>query len=1844
MSTIPFARLFPFMLVALLWTAVAKGDVIINEIMAAASDRLLQTDTAGVPQVGTGDRWYQASYNDSLWQTGNGPFGYGIITNAPAPISTNLQSAVQYLTPTTYLRKSFDVTAGDAARTEQVQLVVDYNDGFVAFLNGVEVARRNGGPVKKWMYHDQPAYNREVFSNTTPIPTTATSETINLGAASTLLNAGNNILAIHLLNASATDATYYLKADLRINATPVVNLVTYNQPWKYFPGLVEPSGNLFDPAQLGSGKLHIPWGSATYNDATWLSGAGPFGFGGVGTIGTNVQAALLNRTPSLYQRFVFTASPSQAADSLPLKLIVSYDDGFVAYLNGVEVARRRIGVPNTFTPRDAVADGDISVQTDTIVLDGASKLLVTGSNVLAVQTHNFSASNSDFLSKVDLQTNASVPLVTNNAAWKYLPGTTDPTPEISEDEEDSSPEGPDANADWIELYNNGPTAVSLNGWKLSDDATNNAKWVFPDVNIPPGGYLVLVADGADLKTNAGGFLHTNFALDRDGEFLALYDQAGVSVSQIAPKFPVQVAFYSYARAPNGAWNYSDRATPGAANAGNTFTGRVAAPTANIAGRFYSSSQTVTFTSSTPGAVVRYTVNGQEPTSVSPMASGAIPIGSSTILRARAFLEGWIPSDTVTNTYLVNQSAARRSLPAVCLGGDEQQTFYRPFGIFAIQGGGYWSGGTAGPPSTTGFNGVWHNFTGNTAPASTAANLTPFYPVPSVPADPLAYNAPMQSGKPAERPTTVEILHTDSTADLRDASFLRCAGSPHGRTRFQLLNQNSTTPNSASPWTINIENKPQINLFFRDDIGSSPVKYPLIPDSPIASYKNIRLRAGKNDIGNPFIRDEFSRRCFIDMGQVTVLGDFCNLYVNAVFKGYYNICQRPREPYFQEARGSSKSFDVRNITTIADGDILSYNELLSFARTHNMAVATDYTAMKTRLDVVNLADYVLFNAHAAMADWPGNNYVMDRERSASGLWRFSVWDGEGGYGGFSRNPAYKIFNDINTTNIAGESVPTKLLYSVLKQSPEFRMLCADRIQRHFFNNGALTDSRLTTRFNLLATRIQPIMTEVLNQTVSPFLNIWLNGQGDGTRYTLSGVTTGTIVNAPRRRTALFEGYYDDTAGGSFVPGFFAAESLWPATVAPSFGVFGGNVPQNYPLSMVNPNSSGTILYTTNGNDPRSVGGGVQGTAYSTPITINQTTLVRARVLSASGEWSPLMEAIFTTPTPAPVIISEIMYHPAKQGTIDGDEFEFLELKNVGSAAVALSGMHFTDGITFSFPSGSTLAPGAFCVLAKNPTQFATRYPGIAVLGSYGPSTSLSNGGETITLRDLNEAIVFSVTYSDLPPWPAGTDGDGRSLVPVNPNSFTDTDDPAQWRASRDPNGSPGANDPFLFPLVVINELLANPAPGQSDAVELFNPSAETANVSFWWLSNTVGTPKKYQIPAGTTIPAGGFLVVREEQFNTTPGVGNSFEFSRTGADVVLSSGGPDGSLTGYSHAFPAFGASPAGVSFGPYRDSTNTERFLLQSAVTLGGPNSGPRVGPVVITELMYNFPGRSDFIELCNISNEAVPMFDTANPANTWKVGGIEFVFPQNITLQPHQMVIIYGPTFSNPNSIYTRYNIPSAVTSYGSLLGNLQNIGGELVSISMPAAPVPGQALSYIEIDSVKYNNVAPWPTGSGSPNGSGPSLERINWRSYGNDVVNWRSSGNSGGTPGVLSPVTFAGWQNVYFTAAQRNNPNFGGSTADPDADGLTNFWEFATGGDPMVADATGKMSSDLLFDAGAGPYLTMRYRRNLGATGLVFACGYGRRSGRMGTRRIAECRCANKQWRWHGDDHAPRYIEPQ
>lgn len=488
----------------------------------------------------------------------------------------------------------------------------------------------------------------------------------------------------------------------------------------------------------------------------------------------------------------------------------------------------------------------------------------------------------------------------------------------------------------------------------------------------------------------------------------------------------------------------------------------------------------------------------------------------------------------------------------------------------------------------------------------------------------------------------------------------------------------------------------------------------------------------------------------------------------------------------------------------------------------------------------------------------------------------------------------------------------------------------------------------------------------------------------------------------------------------------------------------------------------------------------------------------------------------SPSPAQLYlrITEMMYHPAPPpagSPYPQEEFEYLELKNIGPINLNLVGIHFTNGISFTFRTNSpvtNLAPGQIVVLVKNPAAFTSRHGGSAVIaGVY--SNNLSNAGERISLHDAVGEQILDFTYNNS--WYPVTDGLGFSLVIVNENAdWTTWDLKEAWRPSATDAASPGANDPPApgpFAPLLVNEVLANTDFPDVDRIEIYNPTANAVDIGNWWISDDQFTPHKYRIPAPRMVPAGGFTVFTESDFNVGP---NAFSFSSRGDEAFLFSGDGAGNLNGYVHGFD-FGASDPGVSFGRYVNSQTNAHFVAQSSNTFGFANEDPRIGPVVISEIMYRPPdfGTNDndldeYVELQNISTNAVSLYDPAFPTNHWELDdAVHFGFAPGTSIPAGGFLVVVSFDPANATALgkfRSLYGLGTNVPIVGPYTGELNN-SEDRVELKRPDTSNITN-IGLVLIDRVHYRDDAPWDANA---DGLGAALQRIVPGDYGNDPTNW-------------------------------------------------------------------------------------------------------------------------------------------
>jgi hypothetical protein len=1316
-------------------------------------------------------------------------------------------------------------------------------------------------------------------------------------------------------------------------------------------------GNADEAAILALGEVTV--------NATSASDYRPY-------IRTDLESVMLGKNASAFVRmpFVVTDIPHL------LTLRTRYDDGFIAYLNGTEIARRNApALPEWNSQATADRAATNALTQETIDLTAAIPLLVDGANVLAVHVLNSAATNADLLFQPELSA-ALLRNTTNVFLGDATPGT-----------------------------------------------RNESAWYYDEV--------------AD----------TTFSADRG---------------------------------------------------------------------FFEAPFSLSITSATSNAVIYYTFNGDEPGPGKGFVyTSPILITNTTVLRARAFRENWKATDIDTHTYIfvadVVQQAKDWPITRV-----PPQYFPATWGANAVDYG-------MDPEIVTNYTLTeWKEALSQVPTMSIVTEMKNLFDATTG-----IYANALEHGELWERPTSLELIDPaqETPSRFQENCGLRIRGGFSRNAQFS---------------------KHSLRVFFRREYGAGKLRYPLFENEGAQEFETFDLRTSQNyswpresvqGTNDTMVREVFCRETLGAMGQPYRRSRYYHLYINGQYWGLYETDERPEASYGETYFGGSKeNFDVvkcgnrgtqPNFATEAtDGNLIAFSNLWTMTRSMvtnasssnyfrilgRNADGTRNTNLPVMVDVDNLIDYMMGifytgDGDATLSSFLANNMpnnwfgMRDRTNPKVGF-RFFNSDCEHTLGTprseVDRTGPFPGSNQSNFTFANPQWMHEELMFS-----PEYRLRFADRVQRHFFNGGALTFEANTNRFLRKAAQITKAM------------------RAYSARW---GDTARTVpykeIDWQREINWVIANWFPARPG--IVLAQLRADGLFPSVAAPAFSQLGGEVPAGYNLEMMHTNLTGAIFFTTDGTDPRAIGGGVSASAqsYSGSVVINSPTLVRARVLTGTN-WSAILEFTFFPPQDlSKLLITEIMYHPPGVGATNSDEFEFIELKNAGTHTLNLSGLRFTDGITFTFTNGTTLAPGEFFVLVRNVPAFAPKYPGVAVRGIY--TGKLDNGGETLTLSHALGSKIVSATYDDLSPWPVTPDDFGFSLVPVNPNANPDPDNPANWRASTFPGGSPGADDPTnpIAP-VLISEVLSHSETGV-DFIELFNPNSAAVELSGWFLSDDPGTPKKYRIANGTFIAPLSYLVFDETDFNPAPGLGNSFSLNARGDDVYLFSGGSQTNLTGYSHGF-TFGAAPDGETFGRYVISTGEEHFPAQLATTPGEPNPGPRVGPVVISEIMYHpDSGEDEFVELKNITTNTVALFDPAHPTNVWKLAGLGYSFPTNVTLASNQFALLVA---MDPELFRGKYGVPPNVPIFGPYAGLLQD-SGERLELQRPDVP-DTNGVAFITVDDVRYNDKAPWPAAA---DGSGPSLQRRNNAAYGNDPANWQAAIATPGTEflGGQSPVILAQPQN--------------------------------------------------------------------------------------------------------------------
>ena len=635
--------------------------------------------------------------------------------------------------------------------------------------------------------------------------------------------------------------------------------------------------------------------------------------------------------------------------------------------------------------------------------------------------------------------------------------------------------------------------------------------------------------------------------------------------------------------------------------------------------FYSSGITVLISSNTDGARIRYTLDGSAPT---PTHGGGdrnpltVDIDRTTTLRVIAYKEGMLSSNVDTQTYLflkdvLEQPARVPGYPNPKLPSGIREMVTLEYEMdprvvrdrhdrFAMRRG------LESIPTLSIVMDKDDLFRRVTLPGSDRTDVL---------GSGIYWGGSMEGGRfgsreGSTRPASVELLY------------------PHRPAK----NTQVDAAIEGHSWRLV---KRAFRLVFKKEYGTGKFESSIFQDAPLNGetaagvYDRIVLRSGKNRSWatswypnrTAYTRDQWARDTQIAMSGLGSHGTFVHLYLNGLYWGVYNACERP-DAWFLAAHlgGSMQDWFAVNEDGPFHGDPARWNYLRRELKDKNMREPSHYEELQRYLDIAKFADYMILCWYMHDWDWPDYNWFAGSRINPPSPIMFFVWDAElswetGPDAEAWVHPRFRADQDSDEANMVG-------IWHSLRKNSDFMILFADRVYRHCFNEGALTQVNVTERWRFLNRFVEDAL---LAESAR-----WGDAREEvgATRRTRENTFYERVAERMRRNVEkLIEALREE--------GYYPA--LDPPELKVSTALTGGKV-----VELGNPNrrnrpnrpnrDNGTIYYTLTGEDPRSPGGDLSPNAFrgaaGKKITLGLSATLKARVKTngPEGEWSALAEAM------------------------------------------------------------------------------------------------------------------------------------------------------------------------------------------------------------------------------------------------------------------------------------------------------------------------------------------------------------------------------------------------------------------------------------------------------------------------------------------------------------------------------------------------------------------------------------------------------------------------------------------
>ena len=489
-------------------------------------------------------------------------------------------------------------------------------------------------------------------------------------------------------------------------------------------------------------------------------------------------------------------------------------------------------------------------------------------------------------------------------------------------------------SDWVELHNSTGSAVSLAGYGISNNPKNPAKWVFPDISIEPGEYLLLYATGSADKAQKKN-LKLNFNISSTGETLFFFDPNGKLIDKLSAGR--MRSGQSYGRDGSDNRFYYAEPTPGAQN-GKGYEGITQLPAFSVTPGIYDNAVTVAITAG-EGETIRYTTDCTTPNASSEVYSGELSISKNSVIRAAAFRDGYLSGDVATATYLFRSDGVNHALPVVTLVTDPDNLWNSKTGIYAT--------GDQFDPDAASYADTLKSATYYQAKFATEEQVDTIW----------------------EKPAAFSLFDDNGKQVFTQNVGIRIAGS-FGRGRAQK----------------------GFNVIARKEYGKGSMEYPFFENRPYTEYKAVVLRAGAQDQNRSKIRDELASG-LLEGTDINILYQAYRptvLYLNGEYWGVYFLKEKRNRFFVAQHENTENNVDLaigKGFKQRSYGDNSDWVSLYEYATSHDLSSAEAYAYVSERMDVDSFRDYMIAEIYNGNTD----TYNFQYYRLKGGKWKFIFYD-------------------------------------------------------------------------------------------------------------------------------------------------------------------------------------------------------------------------------------------------------------------------------------------------------------------------------------------------------------------------------------------------------------------------------------------------------------------------------------------------------------------------------------------------------------------------------------------------------------------------------------------------------------------------------------------------------------------------------------------------------------------------------------------------------------------------------------------------------------------------------------